>query len=72
MRFTALLYTGVFALAAAQSASTGSAPTTTDAATAAQNSQQAAILACLKTCKEGDVDCTSKCITVPNPSENDV
>ncbi|KAK3957099.1 hypothetical protein QBC32DRAFT_2094 [Pseudoneurospora amorphoporcata] len=66
MRFTPLILTGLFALAAnAQS-------TTTTSASAPLNSEQAAIIKCIEACQEGDVSCTSKCIAVPNPSDQDV
>ncbi|KAK1782118.1 hypothetical protein QBC45DRAFT_430359 [Copromyces sp. CBS 386.78] len=66
MRFTPLILTGLFALAAnAQS-------TTTTSASAPVNSEQAAIIKCIEACQEGDVSCTSKCIAVPNPSDQDV
>ncbi|KAK3328978.1 hypothetical protein B0H66DRAFT_9588 [Apodospora peruviana] len=74
MRFTSIIVTGALALvASAQSTTTTTnPPTTTDSATAAANSAQAAILACLDACKPGDVDCTSKCIAVPNPNASQV
>ncbi|KAK3695004.1 hypothetical protein B0T22DRAFT_89650 [Podospora appendiculata] len=66
MRFTTLLLSSLFAvLAAAEPTATASAP-------AVQNSEQAAILACLNACKAGDVACTSKCIAVPNPDASQV
>ncbi len=69
MRVTSILLAGVFALVANAQTNTGvAAPTTTDAATAAQASS----LRCIEACKAGDVDCTSKCIAVPNPSVDQV
>lgn len=75
MRFTTLFSAGLLAVASAQSTSTSSlapattaTPTTINTVAAAQSSQQAAINACLKACKAGDVACQSKCIEVPNPS----
>lgn len=65
MRFTPLVLTGLFAL-------TASAQSTTSSASAPLNSEQAAIIRCIEACQEGDVSCTSKCIAVPNPSEDDV
>lgn len=65
MRFAPLILTGLFAL-------TANAQSTTSSASAPQNSEQAAIIKCLEACQEGDVACTSKCIAVPNPSEDDV
>ncbi|KAK4220121.1 hypothetical protein QBC37DRAFT_407898 [Rhypophila decipiens] len=60
MRFATVFLTGAFAaFASAQS------PTTS--AYAGQTSQQAAIAKCLAACESGDVNCTSKCIAVPNP-----
>lgn len=74
MRFTTIILSGLVALASAQDASktTVTAPTSVDPATAAQNSQQAAIIRCIEACKPGDVNCTSKCIAVPNPDEDAV
>lgn len=63
MRATTLLLAGFAALAAAQS---------TTAPSSAQSSDQAAITRCLAACNEGDVDCSAKCISVPNPNEDDV
>lgn len=63
MRATTLLLAGFAALAAAQS---------TTAPSSAQSSEQAAITRCLAACNEGDVDCSAKCISVPNPNEDDV
>ncbi|KAK3395920.1 hypothetical protein B0T20DRAFT_48625 [Sordaria brevicollis] len=64
MRFTPLVLTGLFALAA-------NAQSTTSSASAPLSSEQAAIVKCIEACDEGDVSCTSKCIAVPNPSEDD-
>ncbi|KAK4202288.1 hypothetical protein QBC40DRAFT_276912 [Triangularia verruculosa] len=74
MRVTSLFLTGALAiLASAQGTSTTvQAQTSIDPATAAQNSQQAAIIACINACKPGDVNCTAKCNPVPNPGEQDV
>lgn len=74
MRVTSILLAGVLAFVAnAQDATTtDAAPTTTDPALAAQNSAQAAMIACIEACQAGDVDCTSKCIAVPNPDESHV
>lgn len=73
MRVTSVLLTGVLALFAnAQSTTGGSAPTTTGSSTAPQDSLQAAIVACLEACEPGDVSCTSRCIAVPNPNEDQV
>ncbi|KAK4465500.1 hypothetical protein QBC42DRAFT_13544 [Cladorrhinum samala] len=74
MRVTSILMAGAFALFAnAQSQSTTSAaPTSTDPATAAQTSQQAEINRCINACTPGDVSCTSKCIAVPNPNEQQI
>ncbi|KAK3337021.1 hypothetical protein B0T19DRAFT_437712 [Cercophora scortea] len=69
MRFTTLLLSSLFAvLGLAEPITT----TTTASAPAPQNSEQAAILACLNACKAGDVACTSKCIAVPNPDASQV
>lgn len=67
MRFTSMIVAGAFAvLAAAQSAdTTTAAPPTSVALTPVQSSQAA----CLKACKDGDVDCQSHCITVPAPND---
>ncbi|KAK0667389.1 hypothetical protein QBC41DRAFT_324151 [Cercophora samala] len=74
MRVTSLFLTGALAvLASAQGTSTTvSINTSIDPATAAQNSQQAAIIACINACTPGDVNCTAKCNPVPNPGEADV
>ncbi|KAK1834684.1 hypothetical protein QBC39DRAFT_342537 [Podospora conica] len=63
MRVTTLLLAGFAALATAQSS--------VSVAPSAQSSEQAAITRCLAACNEGDVDCSAKCISVPNPNEND-
>ncbi|KAJ4388395.1 hypothetical protein N0V85_007595, partial [Neurospora sp. IMI 360204] len=65
MRFMPLILTGLFALSA-------NAQSGTTSASAPQNSEQAAIIKCLEACQDGDVACTSKCIAVPNPSDQDV
>lgn len=72
MRLAAILFAGAFALLAHAETTTSVTPTTTDPATAAQNSAQASMLACINACKAGDVSCTSKCIAVPNPSASQV
>ncbi|GAB1310455.1 hypothetical protein MFIFM68171_00665 [Madurella fahalii] len=73
MRVTSILLTGVFALVAnAQSTTNPSPPTTTDPAAAEQSSAQAAMIACIEACEAGDVDCTSRCIAVPNPDDAQV
>lgn len=74
MRFTSILATAGFALlASAAGTATSAAPATSvDAATAAANSAQAEIQRCLGACKDGDVNCSSKCIAVPNPNEAQV
>ncbi|KXX75100.1 hypothetical protein MMYC01_207647 [Madurella mycetomatis] len=73
MRVTSVLLTGVLALVAnAQSTTGGSVPTATDSSSSAQDSLQAAIVACIEACDPGDVDCTSRCIAVPNPNEEQV
>ncbi|KAK0748156.1 hypothetical protein B0T21DRAFT_355944 [Apiosordaria backusii] len=74
MRVTSLFLTGALAvLASAQgTTTTAAAATSLDPATAAQNSQQAAILRCINACTPGDVNCTAKCNPVPNPNEQDV
>ncbi|KAI3556264.1 hypothetical protein CABS01_04397 [Colletotrichum abscissum] len=65
MRFTSIIVTGAFAvLAAAQS-------TTTTSASAA-SSAQAVIEKCLSGCPATDVNCQAKCISVPNPNEDQV
>ena len=71
MRFTTLLYAGVVAIASAQSSAATTTPTATNTAASGVTSQQAAITACLAACKAGDVDCQSKCISVPNPDAGD-
>lgn len=65
MRFTPLILTGLFALSA-------NAQSGTTSASAPLNSEQAAIIKCIDACQDGDVSCTSKCIAVPNPSDQDV
>ncbi|KAM7207035.1 hypothetical protein V8F33_000134 [Rhypophila sp. PSN 637] len=60
MRFAIVFLTGAFAAFA-------TAQSTTTSAYAGQTSQQAAISRCLAACEDGDVNCTSKCIAVPNP-----
>ena len=73
MRFTSIFLAGALALFAnAQTTAGNAAPTTTDAATAAQNSEQAEMLRCIEACRAGDVTCTSKCIAVPSPNESQV
>ncbi|KAK4193530.1 hypothetical protein QBC35DRAFT_469188 [Podospora australis] len=74
MRVTSLLITGLFALAANAQSNTPapSSSPTIDPATAAANSQQAEIIKCINACEAGDVNCTSKCISVPNPNEKAV
>ena len=59
MRFSALIVSGAFAMAAAQS-TLSTAATATASLTPAQESQAA----CLKTCKTGDVNCQAHCIGV--------
>ena len=59
MRFSAIFLTG--ALAAFATAET------TTSALSPQTSAQVAIVKCLEACPLGDVDCQSKCISVPNP-----
>lgn len=71
MRVTSILFAGVFALVASAQTTVNSTPTM-DPATAAQASNQAESLRCIEACKAGDVDCTSKCIAVPNPNEEQV
>ncbi|KAK4136367.1 hypothetical protein BT67DRAFT_439365 [Trichocladium antarcticum] len=71
MRVTSILFAGVFALVASAQTTVNSTPTI-DPATAAQASNQAESLRCIQACKAGDVDCTSKCIAVPNPNEEQV
>ena len=64
MRFTtALFLSGTAVLASAQTP-TASAPT-------GSTTEQTAIIRCLDACAEGDVDCAAKCISVPNPNEDD-
>ncbi|KAL2172095.1 hypothetical protein VTG60DRAFT_465 [Thermothelomyces hinnuleus] len=66
-----LLAAGLAAFVNAQSTTSGgNAPSTTqDAAQAAASSAQAQVLRCLESCKAGDVDCQSHCITVPSPND---
>ena len=59
MRFTAVLFAGVFAaFASAQSTTVSSSPSATT------DPVQASIIACLNKCDDGDVDCTAHCIAV--------
>ncbi|KAK0731731.1 hypothetical protein B0H67DRAFT_640082 [Lasiosphaeris hirsuta] len=69
MRSTLFLLGALAALATAQ---TTTPATATNTAANAANSEQAAILACLDACTAGDVSCTAKCISVPNPNTSDV
>src|SRR4051812_10659860 len=75
MRVTTLVFSGIIALASAQSSSpptttptTTSTPSTTWGLTPAQSSQAS----CLGACKKGDVDCQAKCVGAPNPDAADV
>ncbi len=69
MRVSTILVTACLALfASAESTSAHAVASTTDAAAAAANSAQATITKCLDACKPGDVDCASRCVTVPNPN----
>ncbi|KAK4168503.1 hypothetical protein QBC43DRAFT_308948 [Cladorrhinum sp. PSN259] len=72
MRVTSILMAGAFALFANAQSTSVAPPTTTDTATAGQTSQQAEITRCINACTPGDVSCTSKCIAVPNPNEQQV
>lgn len=72
MRVTSFLMAGAFALFANAQSTTVAPATTTDPAAAAQSSQQAEITRCIDACTPGDVSCTSKCIAVPNPNEQQV
>lgn len=73
MRFTTILFAGVFAvLASAQSTTTQATTTSVDAAQSSQQAAQDAMIKCIKACQDGDVACTSKCIAVPNPDTSQV
>ncbi|RKU42661.1 hypothetical protein DL546_003297 [Coniochaeta pulveracea] len=47
--------------------STVTSAVTTTSTTYSMDPTQSAIIACLHNCPEGDVNCTAKCIAVPNP-----
>ncbi|WYZ34732.1 hypothetical protein EsH8_I_001008 [Colletotrichum jinshuiense] len=70
MRFTSIIVTGVLAVLATAQSST--LATSTSTAVSAASSAQAAIAKCLEGCPASDVTCQSKCINVPNPSEDQV
>jgi hypothetical protein len=74
MRVTSILVAAGFALFANAQTSTESTPASTslDAAQASQSALQAEIFKCIDACNDGDVQCTSKCIAVPNPNESQV
>lgn len=74
MRVTSILLAAGLALFAnAQTKSDNSeSATTLDAAQASASAAQDEVLKCLNACKPGDVNCTSRCITVPNPNESQV
>ena len=65
MRFASIIFAGALAVFA-------SAQSPTSSARAALTSEQAAIDRCISACTPGDVNCTSKCIAVPNPNEDQV
>ncbi|KAH6610478.1 hypothetical protein Trco_000498 [Trichoderma cornu-damae] len=68
MRFSFVL-SGLFAaLAAAQGSTTSAAPPSSVSLDPAQQSQYA----CIKACKEGDVNCQAHCIAVPSPNQSQV
>ncbi|WQF77936.1 hypothetical protein CDEST_02950 [Colletotrichum destructivum] len=66
MRFTSIIVTGALAILASAQA------TSTSTAVSAASSEQAVITECLKGCPATDVNCQSKCISVPNPNESQV
>ncbi|OBR15552.1 hypothetical protein CH63R_00732 [Colletotrichum higginsianum IMI 349063] len=66
MRFTSVIVTGALAILASAQA------TSTSTAVSAASSEQAVITECLKGCPATDVNCQSKCISVPNPNESQV
>ena len=68
MRVSTILVTACLALFASAESTSAQPASTTDAAASAAASAQAAITKCLDACKPGDVDCASRCVTVPNPS----
>ncbi|KAH6853800.1 hypothetical protein B0I37DRAFT_16021 [Chaetomium sp. MPI-CAGE-AT-0009] len=70
MRVTSIfLAAGLALFANAQTTTGNNAPSTTDGATAAQSSAQAAITRCLETCDPKDVNCRAKCLNVPFPND---
>ncbi|KAF9879915.1 hypothetical protein CkaCkLH20_02726 [Colletotrichum karsti] len=70
MRFTSIIMAGVLAVAA--SAQSSGAATTTVSSSVPENSAQAAITKCLAACPATDVNCQSKCISVPSPNADQV
>jgi hypothetical protein len=71
--FKTFLYAGALSVAAAQATTGNNAPTpTAGAADPAQTSAQAAMIKCIEACTPGDVNCTAKCIAVPNPDASQV
>ncbi|KAK3394312.1 hypothetical protein B0H63DRAFT_444480 [Podospora didyma] len=72
MRFTSVILAGVFAAVASAIDQTAASTSAAPAPTVSQDPQQAAITRCLSACNPGDVNCTSKCIAVPNPDVSQV
>ncbi|KAK3382994.1 hypothetical protein B0T24DRAFT_29807 [Lasiosphaeria ovina] len=74
MRFTSVLVAGVLAVVAHGQSTAGTTATTKSAAsnTSGATPEEASMVACLNACADGDVNCRSHCIAVPNPNAQQV
>lgn len=68
MRYSNTIVLALAAVATAQSATNGDAPTTTVVIT--ESSEAARITECLADCGEADVNCKAACVGVPSPNDD--
>lgn len=68
MRYSNTIVLALAAVATAQSATNGDAPTTTVVIT--ESSEAARITECLADCGESDVNCKAACVGVPSPNDD--
>ncbi|KAL8329022.1 hypothetical protein RB597_004657 [Gaeumannomyces tritici] len=70
MRFSTILVGAFAAIVAAQSSGAGSATVAPPASSVSLGSATATYVACLKGCRDDDVNCRAKCGGVPFPSDS--
>lgn len=69
MRFSTILVGAFAAIVAAQASSSPTTTLASPATTASLDPAQATYIACLKGCRDDDVNCRAKCGNVPFPNE---